>query len=239
MRGSEIGAEAGRSLGSQRVADDLRSAVLRGVLHVGSRLPSERELAEERGVSRTTVRAALAALEAEGFVERRVGRGGGTFVTGPGSRGVTEALRNAVGTAGFPSGDLAEARLEVEPRCAALAAVRMAPEALDELRDLQRVMARARRRREFFDANARFHALIAQSSGNAVLAAVIGGLTAPIRELTDDPLRIREDELRLTVRAHEAVFGALAAGDAEAAEAAMRVHLAAHRDVVCGVGRRD
>ncbi|WP_051298119.1 FadR/GntR family transcriptional regulator [Brevibacterium album] len=220
--------------GTARVAGRLREAITGGECAVGSALPPERSLAEAHGVSRTTVRAALAALAAEGLVERRVGRGGGTFVSAPGPGPVTAALRQAVGRAGFPAADLAEARLELEPRCAALAADRISAEARGELAGLQRAMVRARTRSEFFEANARFHSLIAHSSGNAVLAAVVEGLHGPIRELTDDPLRIREPELRETVRAHERILAAFSDGDAVAAEAAMRDHLRAHAEIVAG-----
>ncbi|HLS33627.1 MAG TPA: FCD domain-containing protein, partial [Brevibacterium sp.] len=212
--------------------------ILAGELAVDEALPPERNLARELDVSRTTVRAALTLLEAEGLVVRRVGRGGGTFVSEPGARAVTSALQRSVGMAGFPAVDLAEARSEIEPRCAAFAATRITAAQLDHLRDLQTTMARTRERTEFFAANASFHVCIAEASGNAVLAAVIRGLVVPIRDLTDDPARIRGEELAATVRVHEVILAALAAGDPEAAEAAMRAHLTAHADVVGG-SRRD
>ena len=218
--------------GSESVAADLRARILSGELPVGRALPPERELADEQGVSRTTVRAALTLLEAEGLVTRRVGRGGGTFASDPGARAVTSALQRTVGMSGFPAVDLAEARAEIEPRCAAFAAARITSEQLSDLRDLQSIMARARERAEFFEANARFHVLIAEASGNAVLSAIIRGLIVPIRDLTDDPTRIRVQELRATVRVHERLIAALTARDAAAAESVMREHLAAHADVV-------
>ena len=95
-------------------------------------------------------------------------------------------------------------------------------------------MARTRDRAEFFAANARFHVLIAEASGNAVLSAVISGLVVPIRDVTDDPVRIREQEMASTVRVHELIIAALSDGDSDAAEAAMRAHLSAHADVVGG-----
>lgn len=218
--------------GSESVAAGLRARILSGDLPVGGALPPERELAEELGISRTTVRAALPLLVAEGLVVRRVGRGGGTFVSEPGARAVTSALQRTVGMSGFPAVDLAEARAEIEPRCAAFAAARITREQLADLRDLQSIMARTRDRAEFFAVNARFHVLIAEASGNAVLSAIIRGLIVPIRDLTDDPVRIRRQELRATVRVHELLISALADGDADAAESVMRAHLTAHAEVV-------
>lgn len=67
----------------QRVAATLTEAIRRGDYPVGARLPNERSLAARLGVSRTTLRQALAELARNGAVRRRVGRGGGTFVREP------------------------------------------------------------------------------------------------------------------------------------------------------------
>ena len=224
--------------GAEQVAQGLRDRMLSGDLTAGDPLPPERDLALSLGVSRTTVRGALALLEAEGLVDRRVGRGGGTFVGEPGAAQVTAALQRGIGMAGFPSVDLAEARLSIEPACAGLAARRITRDRLSDLRLLQSSMARAQRREEFFEANARFHVLIAEGSGNEVLAALIRGLIAPIRSVTDDPARIREREMHETIHVHERILTALDAGDAAAAEALMRSHLRAHVDVLCAASSR-
>src|SRR5881394_1632759 len=68
---------------SSSIADQIRSAILSGRLEQGERLPPERELAEQFGVSRVTVRDALRGLEAMGLIEVRVGARGGAFVTVP------------------------------------------------------------------------------------------------------------------------------------------------------------
>lgn len=63
------------------VVEQVRSAVFDGTIGAGERLPSERELAEQFGVSRATLREALRALEASGIIEIRVGAHGGAFAT--------------------------------------------------------------------------------------------------------------------------------------------------------------
>src|SRR2546428_13929642 len=68
---------------SSSIADQIRTAIVTGQLKEGSRLPPERELAEQFGVSRVTVRDALRALEAMGLIQVRVGARGGAFVTAP------------------------------------------------------------------------------------------------------------------------------------------------------------
>src|SRR5947207_259362 len=68
---------------SSSIADQIRAAIVGGQLKEGARLPPERELAEQFGVSRVTVRDALRALEAMGLIEVRVGARGGAFITVP------------------------------------------------------------------------------------------------------------------------------------------------------------
>src|SRR5437868_15156919 len=68
---------------SSSIADQIRQAIVTGQLKEGERLPPERELAEQFGVSRVTVRDALRALEAMGLIEVRVGARGGAFITVP------------------------------------------------------------------------------------------------------------------------------------------------------------
>src|SRR3954454_1177452 len=68
---------------SSSIADQIRAAIVGGRLNQGERLPPERELAEQFGVSRVTVRDALRALEAMGLIEVRVGARGGAYVTVP------------------------------------------------------------------------------------------------------------------------------------------------------------
>lgn len=79
---------------AERVRRELLQEIQQGVLRPGERLGAERDLATRLGVSRSTVRQALAALEAAGEVRRVPGRGGGTFVRG---RKVERDLSKVVG----------------------------------------------------------------------------------------------------------------------------------------------
>src|ERR687886_1492365 len=68
---------------SSAIAEQIRTAIVTGQLGEGDRLPPERELAEQFGVSRVTIRDALRALEAMGLIDVKVGARGGAFVTAP------------------------------------------------------------------------------------------------------------------------------------------------------------
>ncbi|EXG82775.1 FadR/GntR family transcriptional regulator [Cryptosporangium arvum] len=91
--GVRSGARRARSFDD--VVDRVRGAILAGSIPAGERLPSERELAEQFGVSRATLREALRALEALGLIEIRVGAHGGAFATEGGSGRTADVLRHA------------------------------------------------------------------------------------------------------------------------------------------------
>src|SRR5262245_31044202 len=77
---------------SGKLAETLQGAILAGQYPVGTALPSERDLTVEYDVSRTTVREALRILAADGLVEVRRGRNGGSFVCGPSHKAATRSL---------------------------------------------------------------------------------------------------------------------------------------------------
>jgi GntR family transcriptional regulator len=113
-----------------QIIERIEAAVVRGELAAGDRLPPERQLAEDLGVSRMTLRQALAALQTRGLVTRTTGRRGGTFVASPkverdvsAFAGLSEQLRRQNVTAGsrvlaaveVPAGDGVAEALELEP----------------------------------------------------------------------------------------------------------------------------
>ena len=189
------------------------------------RLPSENVLAERYRVSRPILRQAIARLRAEGRVSSR--KGSGHFV-----RPSAPLVRYEFGTLQ----SLPDVRLFLEFRCfleseiAAQAAEHGSATDTDRvgarLVELNRALARGE---EAIHEDIAFHEAIATASGNRFLAATLKGLEAQttftirlIRELSDRPLRERSRE---TAGEHQAVAKAIAAGDRDAARAAMTRHL--------------
>jgi DNA-binding FadR family transcriptional regulator len=82
------------------VVEQVRASIASGSIGVGERLPSERELAEQFGVSRATLREALRALEAMGMLEIRLGARGGAFATSPDDERFASAVSDLFGTHG-------------------------------------------------------------------------------------------------------------------------------------------
>src|SRR6187200_3432247 len=121
----------------RQIADQIAALIEKGEYEAGERLPPERDLAKQLGVSRPSVREALIALEVEGYVEVRVGSG--VYVSGS-RAGVAPELPADSGPF-----ELIRARWLIEAECAALAAkaatraqVRAMEDALDEMDDVAR-----------------------------------------------------------------------------------------------------
>src|SRR3954447_11808175 len=119
---------------SSSIADQIRGAILGGKLSEGQRLAPERELAEQFGVSRVTVRDALRALEAMGLIEVRVGARGGAFVTAPTGSVVAQTMSDMMLMSAVTPEDVVEARLVVELGIVTLACARATDEDLARLR---------------------------------------------------------------------------------------------------------
>lgn len=204
----------------RQVAEQLRRLFDDGEYKAGDRLPAERNLAEQMGVSRPTVREALIALEVEGRVQIRVGSG--IYVTGT-PRSVLPELHDE-----GPFEVLA-AREFIESAVAAEAARRATPEHVAALDDnLRRMERSAHPSATTLALDREFHALVAAMLGNDVLVRVVGELfdqrmTPYFSRLTS---YFEDGSTWADAQAeHRVVRDAIAAGDAEAARKAMQVHL--------------
>src|SRR5947208_2585064 len=115
---------------SSAIADQIRGAIVSGRVPPGDRLPPERELAEQFGVSRVTVRDALRSLEAMGLLEVKVGARGGAFVTAPSGSIMGQTMSDMMMMSALTPEDVVEARLVIELGTVTLACARPTDEAL-------------------------------------------------------------------------------------------------------------
>ncbi len=206
----------------RQIAGQIVALIDRGEFPAGSRLPPERELAVLLGVSRTSVREAIIALEIAGRVEVRVGTG--IFVTDPGLRKTPP-----VGDGGAGPFELLAARAIIEGETAALAARNARKSDVAALREtIVRMRDHADDSTERDAADRAFHVRIAEATGNGALAYAVAGLWDQRRG--DLWARIEAHFHTAALRAktladHEAIVAALDARDANAARAAMHRHL--------------
>lgn len=210
----------------EQVAQRLRQRIRLGLLPPGERLPPERSLAEQLGVSRVTLRDALGILQGEGLIERRRGAGGGAVILGvshtPGE--ARTELHRHIATLDR----ILELRLVIEPGAARLAAARRTDADLRRLRlsidGLDRAAGRGTEGvGEFHRADSIFHLTIAAASRNPYLYEAVerarSRLFAPMA--TIDKQELQQD----SAAEHRAVLEAIAAGDGDLAAAEMDRHL--------------
>jgi DNA-binding FadR family transcriptional regulator len=211
---------------SSAIADQIRAAIVGGKLQQGDRLAPERELAEQFGVSRVTVRDALRALEAMGLLEVKVGARGGAFVTAPTGAVVAQTMSDMMLMSAVTPEDVVEARLIVELGTVTLACARATDEDLRLLREhceraKDALAAKTYTRELSWD----FHALLARMAHNGA----VDGLTQSFRStLSLHAVRVREPRGRsfaATVDEHFAILDALERRDADAARHHMAEHL--------------
>jgi DNA-binding FadR family transcriptional regulator len=206
----------------RQIADQITALIEKGEYGSGQRLPPERDLAKQLGVSRPSVREALIALEVEGYVDVRVGSG--VYVVVPARAERAEPLPADSGPF-----ELIKARWLIESECAALAArtgtkaqIRAMEEALDQMEsDRQRGIVP-------LASDRLFHLRIAEAGGNSALTLVVktlwdqrtGPLFLRLEHHFDTP-----DLWGVAIREHREILNAIARHDATAARAAMRRHM--------------
>ena len=194
----------------------------------GQRLPPERELAARIGIGRRALRRALEVLEAEGRIWRHQGKG--TFL---GSRPANAATDLEELTKRTHPLEVMDARLEIEPALARLAAMKATNG------DIERLLHLADRTASSSDADGRelwdsaLHRTIAEAAGNSLLLAVFDMIDRIRQDTTWRLLRERArsgERQQIYVEQHRRVIAAIAQREALAAEQAMREHLELVRD---------
>ncbi len=208
----------------QQIVEQIELRFVTGELKVGDQLPSERELAEQFGVSRIAVREAVKALREKGLVEIRPGRG--TFITN-GAQGVVRhslGLLMKFGSAGA-SPNLVEVREIMEPEIAALAAMRINEDQVAAMNDAVRVMDTALDNADsFVEADLDFHLALAQGTQNPIIPILMDSII--------DLLRVQRKRIALVSGGlsrgqyhHKKIQEAVIRHDSKAARLAMQRHL--------------
>jgi DNA-binding FadR family transcriptional regulator len=220
--------DANTTVDYREAAERIRAMIdggrLRGPGRLGNgRLPSERELAEEFGVSRRVLRQALGLLEAQGRISRQHGRG--TFATD--ARHATESLMHEMSRLTNPV-DTLEARLAIEPMQARLAALRATQGDIDRLFEAADASRDAKDPLSYEKADAAFHRRVCAAARNPLLIAIFD---AVLETALDGKWRHgRETAHCVNNQAsyasdHRKIAAAIADRNAAQAEAAMRAHL--------------
>lgn len=223
--GGSLGSAVGESTATEQLAERLAQGISSGVYAPGSRLPGERELAAQFGVSRPTVRSALQVLASRGIVTIR--NRSGAYVQAPTAKRVSQLLLHLIshGTLPVTVRDLIEVRRAFEVEIAGLAAERRTQ---DDLREIGRALAdtaSAEQVDAWAKADVAFHGALARATHNPLFALIYDALRDVLLEQ-----RLRTGTALPATRArsfryHQRIYDRVYAGDGAGARKAMQEHL--------------
>ena len=212
---------------TEEIVSRIRDQIAKGELKARDRLPSERELALQLGVSRPTVREALQVLEHTGFVEIR--QGSGTYIKDIGKQTLTDPLQILIQGSGRRYEDVYEFRSAIEVWAVGLAARRIEP---DELKGLEKIITEMKAShqagRPLDELDASFHLAIARACHNDIyyhVARTILHLYTQVARISHEQLFLSEKDQKELLADHEAIFNAIESRDAAQAQSLMLHHL--------------
>jgi GntR family transcriptional regulator, transcriptional repressor for pyruvate dehydrogenase complex len=208
---------------SQNIVDQIRKAIFKGVLKPGDKLPSEKELIDNFGVSKGSLREALRSLEVLGLLEIRKGSLGGAFVTEVKTEKAKEGFSNFFVFRNLSLKNLFDVRLILESHIAENAASSITA---DDLQQLEQILNETREALEkdlplnFREKEIAFHLIIANATRNPLLIFILDFVENLLLDAKVILGPDRDFSLRV-LKAHERIYRALAARDADGAKNAI------------------
>ena len=212
-------------MSEQVVVAHIRDLIEKGLVRPGDKLPAERDLAVQIGVSRPTVRVGLRALAAMGIVESR--HGSGTYIPdGPPALG-SQSLSLLAALHGFTREEMYDARRVLEVGAAGMAAEHATPDQLATIADeVTNLFATLDDPLVFLVHDIRFHRAVADASGNPIIAALVEMVSALYYDRRRETAELAsEGDLREAAELHRRIYQAIRARNSEAARNAMNEHL--------------
>jgi DNA-binding FadR family transcriptional regulator len=211
------------------VTDDaieaIKQMIVEGELRPGDRLPREPDLAERLGLSRNSLREAVRALSLIHVLDVR--RGDGTYVTSLEPSLLMDAMGFVVD---FHRDDtvlqILEARRVIEPVTAEMAAMKMPPDAIEDLTRLLDSLCENPTVDQLVENDLEFHRRIAAGSGNAVLASLVESLSGRTQRARAWRGLTQEGAVERTLSEHRAIVRALTDRQPDIARALATVHVA-------------
>lgn len=210
---------------SEAIVAQIEERIFEGDLGPGDRLPPERELARQFTVSRITIRDALRSLESRGFIDVRVGAGGGAFIRHPNIESAGASLYDMLRRHRITLDELIEARNWVEPAIADIAARKATPADIEMLRSAITEAKQALGTKPFMPSSVAFHVALATASHNTVLAATVYALRATYYEALARLSQPVTEIPQVAIREHLEILDAIKAQDSARARQLMYDHM--------------
>ena len=207
---------------SEKVTDviisRIRDAILSGQLKPGDRLASEKELVEQFGVSKATLREALRALEVMGLVELRKGAAGGVFITEVELQTTIHSMMNFLHFKSLSVYELTMIRFMLEPHIARIAADKCTEKDIERLQSFIALENLDHATRKVRDIS--FHRYLSRMTNNAMLILIVDFIENLLDEIKQS-LDVNEEFYAMVRSAHERILNCIIERDAEGASRAM------------------
>ncbi|MDE1180032.1 FadR/GntR family transcriptional regulator [Paraburkholderia sp.] len=231
--GSQAKSSRAKASGSQvssprvgdRILDDIRLRLSTGELAPGDKLPSERDLAEQLGVSRNAVRESLRVLEASGVLTIRKGHTGGAFISNGDLNVTVSGLGDVLRLRGGQVSEISEVRLWMGDVVARAACERRTPSDLERLRANLELVERKQMAGDLngsLAAAAAFHVILAECSHNSLLVLMMETIMGITSQFATD-YGINASEFAMNERRE--IVDAIEARKVSKASAAIKAHL--------------
>lgn len=211
----------------REICDYILGGVMKGTLHKGDKIPSERELSEQLSIGRSTLREAIKVLVMLGLLVIRKGQG--TFIS-DGNNGFYTAPLEWGLIIGYKSiSELIEVRGIVDCEAAFLASQRADEEDIQRISKTFSDMQAALRNcdiKSFMVNDVEFHMDIARATKNTAIFQMVKTIRR-LLEIWIEQVLVDEDSLKITYAEHAKIYTGILSGDAEGARLAMREHISA------------
>ncbi len=207
----------------KNIVSQVREMIISGTLKKGDRLPSERDLANQFGVSRTAVREAIKSLSEIGLVDIMVGRG--TFVANNTADRIVESVDLLLNVEQVKMEDLHYARNVLEMPIARLAARNCTDENIKQLSSLlDQMESNQKHTKKFIDADTEFHVELARATGNSAFVVLIQAIIQILKRERTYSLNF-QDQTTVALEHHKEILELVKQKDEKGAEKAMKSHL--------------
>ncbi|MBL7013842.1 MAG: FadR family transcriptional regulator [Candidatus Marinimicrobia bacterium] len=207
----------------KNIVNQIRKMILSGELKKGDQLPSERDMAQQFGVSRTAVREAIKSLSEIGLIDIMVGRG--TFVANNTADRIVESVNLLLDVEKVVKEDLHFARKVLEAPIAKLAAENRTQENIDQLQFLIEKMEKSKNHtKKFIEVDMEFHVELAKASGNSAFVVLTQAIMQILRSDLTFVLNF-QDQTETALVHHKEILKNIVNQDIEGAELAMQSHM--------------
>ncbi|OFV83534.1 MAG: hypothetical protein A2Y78_16510 [Acidobacteria bacterium RBG_13_68_16] len=223
MTGKTSGDRSTANTVGGKVVEYVLKMIEAGRLRPGDRLPPERDLADQVGVSRASLRSGIRSLQAMGVMEAR--QGSGTYIVAGPPRLGEGPLRFLAALHGFTHEEMFEARAVLEVGGTYLAAAKATPEQMAAMADeVAGMFASIDNPREYLLHDVQFHRAVAAASQNPVLATLVDTLAQLVWESRRETA-VHSTSLKESAEMHRRIYRAIRARDVERARREMAEHL--------------